>query len=105
MAGLARHEGPGRLADRFDVLARIEEGDDAAGTSFETLVTPRKRADQRPLVEHELDVSAEILGVQQSLLEGPAVERKHICDHSSPRSLVGVFEGAEELGRSLAVEL
>src|SRR5262249_57290635 len=105
MAGLARHERPGRIADRFDVVARIEEGDDAAGTSFEALVAPRERADQRPLVEHELDVAAEVLGVQQSLLERPAVERKHVGDHAPPRSLVSVFEGAEELSRSLAMEL
>src|SRR5262252_6224737 len=75
---LVRHDRLGGVADRFHAFAHVEEGDDAAGTAFEALVAPRERADQAALVEHELDVAAEILGVQQSLLERPIVEREHV---------------------------
>src|SRR4029450_2735176 len=89
----------------FDVIAGLEEGDDTARTTFETLIAPRKRPDQRALVEHELDVAAEILGVQQSLLEGPVVKRKHVGSDPAFGLLVDVFEGAEELARCLAAQL
>src|SRR5262245_57405573 len=102
---LAVHDRLRRVAHRFDVIAGLEEGDDTAGTTFESLIAPGKRPNQRALVEHELDVAAEILGVQQSLLEGPVVKRKHVGHDPAFGLLVDVFEGAEELARRLAVEL
>ena len=59
----------GGVADGFDIVARIQERDDAARAAFEAFVAPREGADDGALTEHELDVAAEVLGVQQSLLE------------------------------------
>src|ERR1044071_2070238 len=73
---LHTHNRLGGVAHRLDVLAAVEERDDAARAAFEALVAPRECADQAALVEHQLDVAAEVLGVQQALLERPAVERK-----------------------------
>src|SRR5262245_63692515 len=61
------------VADRLHAVAGVEEGDDAAGAALEALVAPGERADQRAFVEHELDVAAEILGVEEALLERPVV--------------------------------
>src|SRR5262245_8009167 len=102
---LSVHDRLRRVAHRFEWIAGLGEGDDTAGTTFEALIAPGKRPDQRALVEHELDVAAEILGVQQSLLEGPVVKRKHVGHDPAFGLLVDVFEGAEELARCLAVEL
>src|SRR5262245_2459631 len=93
------------VADRLHAVAGVEERDDAAGAAFEALVAPGERADQRTLVEHEFDVAAEILGVEQALLERPVVERKHVGHDPALGFLVHVFEGAEELARRLAVLL
>src|SRR5262245_66509615 len=65
-----------RIADGFDIIACIEESDNAARTSFQALITPGERADQRPLVEHELDIAAAILGVGESLLGWPGCKGK-----------------------------
>ena len=78
MARSARHDRLRCVADRFDVIAGIEKGDDAAGAALEPLVAPGERADQRPLVQHELDVAAEIFRVQQPFLKRPAVKRRHV---------------------------
>src|SRR5215472_15347703 len=78
----------GGVANRLDVLAGIEEGDDPAGTALEPLVAPGERTDQRALVEHQLVVAAEILRVQQPLLECPVVERKHVRHHAPLRFLM-----------------
>src|SRR5207253_2241253 len=94
----------GRVADRLDVLAGVEEGNDAAGTAFETLITPGKGADERAPVEHELDVAAQILGMEEPFLERPIMKGKDVGDDPAARLLVRVLEGAEELGRSLAME-
>src|SRR5262249_61396341 len=59
-----RHDRLRCVADRLDVIAGIEKGDDAAGTSFQALIAPGECADQRTFVEHELDIAAEVLGVQ-----------------------------------------
>src|SRR5262249_44465601 len=99
------HDRLRRVAHGFDAVAGIEEGNDAAGATFEALIAPGKRSDQRALVEHELDVAAEILGVQQPLLERPVVKRKNVGHDAALGLLVDVFEGAEEFGRRFAVEL
>src|SRR3984957_7556382 len=91
-----------RVADRLDVLAGIEKRNDPAGRGFKPLVAPGKRANEAALVEHELDIAAEIFRVQQSLLEGPAVEGKDVGGHLAPGFLVHVVEAAEELRRGLA---
>src|SRR5262252_115948 len=93
------------VAHRLDVVAGLEEGDDAAGTTLEALIAPGKRPDQRTLVEHELDVATEVLGVQQPFLEGPVVEWKNVGRDPAAGFLVDVFEGAEEFARGLAVQL
>src|SRR6516165_8202507 len=64
-AGLSAHDRLGGVAHGFDVLAGIEEGDDAAGTAFEALITPGEGADERAPVEHKLNVAAKILGMQE----------------------------------------
>src|SRR6266508_3704480 len=102
---LPSHDRLRGVADRLDIVAGIEERDDAARTAFEALVTPRERADQGALIEHQLDVAAEIFGVQQALLERPIVEREHVGDDFAPGFLVRVFERAEEFRRRLAVAL
>src|SRR5262249_46337649 len=89
----------GGVAHRLDVLAHVEKRDDAARAAFEALVAPRKRADEAALVEHELDVAAEVLGMQQAFLEGPAVEGKYVGRDLAAGFLVHVVEGAEELAR------
>src|SRR6516165_1624649 len=62
---LSAHDRLGGVAHGFDVLAGIEEGDDAAGTAFEALITPGEGADERAPVEHKLNVAAKILGMQE----------------------------------------
>src|SRR6185437_4094248 len=91
------------VADRLDILAGVEEADDAARAAFEALVAPREGADQAALVEHQLDVAAEILRVQQAFLERPVVEWEHVGRHFPARALMRVLERAEELARRLAV--
>src|SRR5215470_9542838 len=59
----AVHDRLRRVAYRLDVVVGLEEGDDAAWTTLEALIAPGKRPDQRALVEHELDVATEVLGV------------------------------------------
>src|SRR5262249_46343693 len=99
----AREDRLGGVADRLDVVAGVEEGDDAAGAALEPVEAPGERADQRALVEQELDVAAEVLGVQQPLLERPVVERKDVGDYPASGLLVHILEAAEELRRALAV--
>src|SRR5262249_44817804 len=41
----AVHDRLRRVAHRLDVVAGLEEGDDAAGTTLEALIAPGKRAD------------------------------------------------------------
>src|SRR5882672_9339491 len=98
------HDRLRRVAHALDIVAGVEEGDDAAGAALEPLVAPGERADQRPLVEHELDVAAEVLGVQQALLERPIVEWEHVGQDLAAGFLVRVLEGAEELRRRLALQ-
>src|SRR5216684_2925011 len=62
------HDRLRRIADRLDILAAIQERDDAARTAFEALVAPWERADQRAPVEHQLDVAAEVLRMEQAFL-------------------------------------
>jgi len=66
------------IADSFDILAGVEEGDDAARTGFEAFVAPGKGADDGALAEYRLDVAAKVFCVEQPLLERPVVERKHV---------------------------
>jgi hypothetical protein len=54
------------------------------------------------VISHQLDVAAEIFGVQQAFLEGPVVEREDIGRNLAARFLVDVVESPEELGRRLA---
>src|SRR6266850_3381021 len=61
------------IAHRLDVLSGVQERDDAARAAFEALVAPGEGADQAALAEHELDVAAQVLGVQQPFLERPVV--------------------------------
>src|SRR4051812_23971693 len=91
----------GGISHRLDVFSDVQEGDDAARAALQAFVAPWKGADETTLVQHELDVAAEILGMKQSLLEGPTVEREHIGNHLAPGFLVRVFETAEELRRGL----
>src|SRR5262249_28650593 len=105
MARSARHDRFRGVADRLDIIAGIQESDDAAGTGFQPLITPGERADQRPLVQHELDIAAEILGVQQPFLERPAMKWKHVGRDPTSGFFVAGFESAGELSWRLAVEL
>src|SRR5712691_1581228 len=99
------HDRFGGVADRLDVLAHVEECDDTTRTSFEPLVAPREGADEGALVEHQLDIAAQVLGVQQPFLERPVVEREHVGGDLAARFLVRVLERAEEFRRRLAVPL
>src|ERR1700730_1273293 len=92
-----------RLAQRFDRhVIGVEAGEDAAWATLEPLVAPRERADQTALSQHQIDAPADILGVQQALLERPIVERENIGRDPAARTLVHVLEPAEELRRSLS---
>src|SRR6476620_7680303 len=95
----------GGIADRLDIVTGIEKGDDPAGTAFEPLVTPGEGTDQSATVEHQLNVAAEILGMQQALLERPHVKRKDVGRDLSSGLLVRELESAEEFARGLAVAL
>lgn len=74
----ALEDRPGDIADRFDLLVHALETDDTARARLEAITAPGKRADHRALVEHLLDIAADILGVDQSLLEGVGVKWKHV---------------------------
>src|SRR4029079_6859457 len=95
----------GGVADPLDIPTAVEERDDAARATFERSVAPREGADDGALAKHHLDVAAKILGVQQTLLEGPVVEWEHVIDDPAAGSLMGVFERSEEFTRRLAVQL
>src|SRR5215471_9086122 len=95
--------GLGRVTDSFHGHIGVEEADNAARTPFEPFVTPGKCANHTTLAEHHLDVTAEILRMQQAFLESPAVEREHILLHPAAGLLVRVFERAKVLRRCLAV--
>src|SRR5271166_376630 len=90
------------IADRLDLIATVREADDPAGAGFQTFVAPRKGADEETLVEHFLDVSADILGLDQPLREGVAVEREHVFGDMTARLLVDIAEIAEEILAALA---
>src|SRR5258708_1680041 len=59
-------------------LDRAVDADDAARAGCKPFIAPWNRTDDRPLVQHLLDVAADILGVDQPLLEGIGVEREHV---------------------------
>src|SRR3954454_13013322 len=67
---LRPEDGLGGIAHGFDRFAGIQECDDAARAALEAFVAPREGPDQAALVEQELDIAAQVLGVQQALLEG-----------------------------------
>src|SRR5579885_2367822 len=102
MRGSTRQNRFCRIADRFNLLARIQEADDTARTRFQPLITPRKGADQATSAERKLDVAAEIFRVQQAFLERPAMKGEHVLPHLAAGLLVGEFEAAEEFRRRLA---
>ena len=54
---------------RLHILADVEQADDAARARLEPVVAPRKGADHAALVQHLLDVAADVLGVNQAFLE------------------------------------
>ena len=62
----------------------------------------RERRRSEALVQHLLDVAADILGMNQALREGVAVERKHVFGDVTARFLVRVAEFAEEFLAALA---
>src|SRR5262249_48678191 len=102
-AALPSQDRLGGVADRLDVIAGVEEGDDPARAAFESLVAPGEGANERAAIEHQLDVTAEILRMQKSLLKRPHVERKNVGRNLSSRLLMRELERAEELARRLAV--
>src|SRR5438067_5214779 len=59
LASAPLKNGFGDVADRLDIFVHAVEADDAAGTGFEALVAPWKRADDRPLVQHLLDIASD----------------------------------------------
>ncbi len=79
----------GRVADGLDRHVGVEEAQDAAGAALQPLVAPGEGADQAALAQHQFDVAADILGVQQALLERPRVEREHVLAHSGGRTSCG----------------
>ena len=89
MLSLFSLNGFGGVADRLDRHVGVEEADDAAGAAFQSLVTPGKRADQAALAQHQLDIAAEIFGVQQAFLECPAMEREHVLRARAGRTSCG----------------
>src|ERR1043166_4101154 len=94
-----------RLAERFDrYVVGVEAREYAARAALEPLVAPRECADQTALAQHELNVAADVLGVQQALLERPIVERKDVGRHLAARALVHVLEAAEKFRRRLSFD-
>jgi hypothetical protein len=64
------HDGPRNVADGFDGFIHALEADDAAWTCFKALIAPGERADDGALVQHLLDIAADIFGVNEAFLEG-----------------------------------
>src|SRR6185312_6688584 len=104
-AELAVQDGLRGVSDCLDLVVDIKETNDPARASFETFVAPRESADHATFAQHHLDVAAEILSVQQTLLERPIVEGKHVRRNLSAGLLVLVFERPEKLAGRLAVLL
>ena len=102
--GRLRLEPPRRSPDRLDgCVGRIWKRQDPARATFQAVISPRKRPHQTALAQHEFDVAADILRVQQPFLEGNIVERKHIGHDPSAGTLVNILEAAKELLRRFAV--
>src|SRR5215469_9321636 len=92
-------------ADRLDLrVVRVGERENAAGAAFQSLVPPDEGADDAALVEHQLDVAADILRVKQAFLETVIVEGKHVLLHQAAGSFVRVFECTEIRARRLAYD-
>src|SRR5580704_8259869 len=97
------HDAARGVTERLDrCIAGIEDRQHAAWARFETLIAPGKGADDAALAEHDLEIAAEILGVQQAFLERVIVERKYVLPDFAPGALVHVFEGAEIIRRRFA---
>ena len=79
----------GRVADGFDRHVGVEEAQDAAGAALQPLVAPGEGADQAALAQHQFDVAADVLRVQQALLERPRVEREHVLRARGGRTSCG----------------
>src|SRR5262249_44888961 len=88
-------DGLGGIAYSFDRFTGIEECDDAARAALEAFVAPREGPDQTALVEQELDIAAQVLGMQQAFLERPVVKREHVGGDFAPGFLVRVLERPE----------
>src|SRR5215467_204234 len=102
--GRSRLESAGRSPDRLNgCVGRIWKREDPTRTTFQTVISPRERPYETALAEHEFDVPADVLGMQQPFLEGQIVERKHVGHDPSAGTLVNILEAAEVLFRRLAV--
>src|SRR5262245_65044533 len=78
-----------RIADRLHRhVAGIGERENAARAAFEPFVAPDERADGAALAEHELDVAAEVLRVQQAFLEAVIVVGVDVLFSDRRRALV-----------------
>src|SRR6202040_1283431 len=66
----------GNIPDGFDGFAAVHQANDPAGAGLQPFIAPGERTDQATLIQHELDIATDVFCVNQSLLEGQAVERK-----------------------------
>src|ERR1700692_1460846 len=81
----------------FDVLLDALETDDPARTGLEPFIAPRESADDGPLVQHQLDVAADVFRMNEPLLKCLRVKGKIILHDLSARALVRVRVLSEEV--------
>jgi hypothetical protein len=67
-AAWAKH-GPRRIANSRHGFVHALKADDPARAGFEAVIAPRKCADDGALVEHQLDIAADVLGMDQAAVE------------------------------------
>src|SRR6202000_2434133 len=81
---------PRHVTNSFDFLFDALEADDPARTGFKPFITPGESGDHRTLVQHQLDVAANVFRMDKPLLESLRVEREIILHDLPARALVRV---------------
>src|ERR1700722_9804938 len=85
------------VTHRFDVLLDALKADDPARTGLKPFIAPRESADDGTLVQHQLNVAADVFRVNEPLLKCLRVEGKIILHNLSARALVRVRVLSEEV--------
>src|SRR5258708_27332595 len=73
LASAPLEDGVADIADGLDILVHAVEADEPARTRFKTFIAPWKRTDDRPLVQHLLNVAPDFFAGVQPPLEGKGV--------------------------------